>query len=124
MVRSPSTKLLAAAVVVSFASVSAIAGAGNTTHRPGIHNGVITTCVEPATKGNKATSGDLNFLVCLKGARKISWNVRGPRGLRGLAGAAGAQGAQGPAGPAGAQGAQGPAGPAGRGRPRASRPGR
>ena len=79
----------------------------HTTHRPGIHNGVITACVEPPTKGNRATSGDLNFLVCLKGARKVSWNVRGPRGLRGPTGA---QGAQGPAGPAGAQGAQGPAG--------------
>ena len=81
MVRSPSTKLLAAAVVVSFAAVATIAGAANTTHRPGIHNGVITTCVEPATKGNRATSGDLNFLVCLKGARKVSWNIRGPRGV-------------------------------------------
>ena len=77
MVRSPSMKLLAAAVVVSFAAVTAVAGAGNTTHRPGIHNGVITACVEPPTKGNRATSGDLNFLVCLKGARKVSWNVRG-----------------------------------------------
>ena len=116
MVRSPSTKLLAVAVVVAFASVTAIAGAGNTTHRPGVHNGVITACVEPPTKGNRATSGDLNFLVCLKGARKVSWNVRGPRGLRGLRGlpgSAGAQGPQGPAGPAGAQGAAGPAGPAG-----------
>ena len=50
MVRSPSMKLLAAAVVVSFAAVTAVAGAGNTTHRPGIHNGVITACVEPPTK--------------------------------------------------------------------------
>ena len=88
MVRSPSTKLLAAAAVVAFAAVTAIAGASNTTQTPGVHNGVITTCVEPATKGNKATSGDLNFLICLKGARKISWNIRGPRG-RGPAGAAG-----------------------------------
>ena len=107
MVRSPSTKLLAVAGVVLFATVATIAGAGNTTHKPGIHNGVITTCVEPATKGNRATSGDLNFLVCLKGARKISWNIRGPRGL------AGPKGATGAAGPAGAQGAQGPAGAAG-----------
>ena len=113
MVRSPSTKLLAAAVVVSFASVTAIAGAGNTTHRPGVHNGVVTACFEPPTKGNRATSGDLNVLVCLKGARKISWNIRGPRGLRGLPGPAGARGVQGPAGPAGARGATGPAGPAG-----------
>ena len=87
--------------------------AGNTTHRPGVHNGVVTACFEPPTKGNRATSGDLNVLVCLKGARKISWNIRGPRGLRGLPGAAGARGAQGPAGAAGAQGAQGPVGPAG-----------
>ena len=108
--KSPSSKLLAAAAAVSFAAVTAIAGATNTTHRPGIHNGVITTCVEPLTKGNRTTSGDLNFLVCAKGARKVSWNIRGPRGPAGPAGPAGARGAQGPAGP---QGAQGPAGPAG-----------
>ena len=105
--RSPSRKLLALAAVVLFAAVTAIAGATNTQHRPGIHNGVITTCVEPPTRGNRTTSGDLNFLVCLKGARKVSWNIRGPRGP---AGPAGARGAQGPAGP---QGPQGPAGPAG-----------
>ena len=119
MVRSPSTKLLAAAGVVMFATVATIAGAGNT-QQPGVRNGVITACIEPPTKGNRATSGDLNVLVCLKGARRISWNIRGPRGL------AGPKGAQGPAGPAGAQGAQGPAGPAGPaggqgGSPRASR---
>ena len=108
--RSPSRKLLALAAVVLFAAVTAIAGATNTQHRPGIHNGVITTCVEPPTKGNRTTSGDLNFLVCLKGARKVSWNIRGPRGLSGPEGPAGARGAQGPAGP---QGPQGPAGPAG-----------
>jgi hypothetical protein len=101
------------------------AGLAGRTQVPGVHNGVITACVEPPVKGNRATSGDLNVLVCLKGARKISWNIRGPRGLvgpkgaPGPAGSAGAQGAQGPAGPAGAQGpaglagAQGPAGPGG-----------
>ena len=112
--KSPSTKLLlAAAAVVSFATVTTIAGATNS-QQPGVHNGVITACVEPPTKGNSATSGDLNFLVCLKGARKISWNIRGPRGP---AGQAGPQGAQGPAGP---QGAQGPPGHR-RGRSRAAR---
>jgi len=85
--RSPSRKLLAFAAVVLFAAVTAIAGATNTQNRPGIHNGVITTCVEPPTKGNRTTSGDLNFLVCLKGARKVSWNIRGPRGPAGPAGA-------------------------------------
>ncbi len=45
--------------------------------QPGVHNGVITACVEPLTKGNRATSGDLNFLACLKGALKISWNIQG-----------------------------------------------
>jgi hypothetical protein len=115
--QSLSTKLLlAAAAVGSFAAVTTIAGA-TSSQQPGVHNGVITACVEPPTKGNLATSGDLNFLVCLKGARKISWNIRGPRGP---AGKAGAQGAQGPAGPQGAQGppgtgggGQGPQGPAG-----------
>ena len=86
MVRSPSTKLLAAAGVVMFATVATIAGAGNT-QQPGVRNGVITACVEPPTKGNRATSGDLNVLVCLKGARRISWNIRGPRGLPGAKGA-------------------------------------
>src|SRR3954469_18486541 len=118
MVKSPSTTLLVGAAVVVFAAVAAIATAADSAV-PGVHNGVVTACVEPPTKGNRATSGDLNVLVCLKGARRISWNVRGPRGVRGLAGPAGAQGAQGAQGPAGAQGAQGaagaqgPAGPAG-----------
>ena len=111
MLKSASTRRLAAVVVVLFAAVAAIATA-STSQTPGIHNGVITACVEPPTKGNKATSGDLNFLVCLKGAKKVSWSIRGPRGP---AGPAGAQGAQGPAGPAGAQGGQGPAGGAGSG---------
>ena len=91
---SRSTKLLlAAAAVVMFATVTTIAGATNS-QRPGVHNGVITACVEPPTKGNRATSGDLNFLVCLKGAKKISWNIRGPRGPAGQAGPQGAQGWQ------------------------------
>lgn len=104
--KSPSTRLVAAATVVLFAVVAAIAVASDTA-KPGVHNGIITACVEPPTKGNKATSGDLNFLVCLKGARQISWSIRGPKGP---AGPAGPQGAQGPAGPAGPQGGQGPAG--------------
>ena len=84
--KSPSTKLLlAAAALVLFATVTTIAGA-TSSQQPGVHNGVITACVEPPTKGNRATSGDLNFLVCLKGARKISWNIRGPRGPAGPAG--------------------------------------
>ena len=88
MRKSPATKLLAVAAVLVFAVVAAVAGASNVA-RPGIHNGVITACVEPATKGNRATSGDLNFLICLKGARQVSWNIRGPSGP---AGANGAQG--------------------------------
>src|SRR5262245_62721725 len=48
------TWLVAAAVVVSFTTVS-LASAGSS-QKPGIHNGVITACVEPPTKGNKATS--------------------------------------------------------------------
>ena len=118
MTKSPATKLLAVAAVLGFAVVTAVAGASNTA-RPGIHNGVITACVEPATKGNRATSGDLNFLICLKGARQISWNIRGPRGLPGAAGKAGPQGtpgangSQGPAGAAGPAGAPGPKGDTG-----------
>src|SRR3954464_4728349 len=115
MVKSPSTTLLVGAAVVVFGTVAAIATAADSSV-PGVHNGVVTACVEPPTKGNRATSGDLNVLVCFKGARKISWNVRGPRGIRGIrgiAGPAGAAGAAGPVGPAGAAGKQGLAGPAG-----------
>src|SRR3954447_22015409 len=111
-----STKLLAVAAVVVSATVVAIAGASST-QIPGVHNGVITACVEPPTKGNRATSGDLNFFRCAKGARKLSWNIRGPRGP---AGAAGARGAAGPAGPAGAAGPARPAG--GQGAPGPARP--
>jgi hypothetical protein len=109
--------LLALAVLIACVAAASIASANSTAvPRAGVHNGVITVCIEPATKGNRATSGDLNLLVCAKGARRISWNVRGPRGVRGLAGPAGpagAQGAQGPAGPAGAAGAKGDVGAAG-----------
>ena len=79
--KSPLTKLLlVAAAVVSFATVATIAGATNR-QQPGVHNGVITACVEPLTKGNRATSGDLNFLVCLKGAGR-SRGTSGGRGGR------------------------------------------
>lgn len=116
---TPSTKLLAVAAVVSFAVVATVAGASNTA-REGIHNGVITACVEPPTKGNRATSGDLNFLICLKGARKISWNIRGIRGPAGAAGKAGPQGpagAAGTAGPKGDKGNTGATGPPGQNAP-------
>ena len=119
MVKSAGNKrLLVAAVVLSCVGVASVASADSTLV-PGVHNGIITVCIEPPTKGNRATSGDLNLLICAKGARRISWSIRGPRGpigLRGPAGApgaTGAQGAAGPQGPAGAAGAQGPAGPAG-----------
>jgi hypothetical protein len=102
MANSPGRNwLLAAAVVVSSIAVASIASA-DSSQRPGVHNGVVTACVEPLTKGNRATSGDLNVLVCLKGYKKISWNIRGPRGLRGPAG---------PAGPQGTNGAKGDPGP-------------
>src|SRR3954453_4290652 len=113
MRKSPATKLLAVAAVLVFAVVATVAGARNNATPPGIHNGVITACVEPPTKGNRATSGDLNFLVCLKGARHVSWNIRGRPGVRGRQGAQGPAGTQGAVGPAGPQGAAGPAGPAG-----------
>ena len=115
MIKPPSTTLLAVAAVVLFATVVAIATAG-TTQTPGIHNGVITACVEPHTPGNPATSGDLNMLHC-KGATRLSWNIRGPSGPAGPAGAQGPTGTKGDTGtagatgPTGAAGAQGPAGP-------------
>src|SRR3954470_3857540 len=96
--------LMATTTVISLIVLVSLASAKNSAGPPaGVHNGVVTACIEPPTKGNKATSGDLNLIVCAKGARKVSWNVRGPRGLRGRAGAAGAQG------PAGANGTQGSA---------------
>jgi hypothetical protein len=112
--KSPSRTLLVVIVVVVFAVVAAVAAASNaqparSARTPGIHNGVITACIEPPTNANKATSGDLNMVRC-KAARKISWNIRGPRGLRGPAGPAGAHGSQGPAGTRGETGAAGPAG--------------
>ena len=48
--KAPSTKLLVSAGVVIFAVVAAIAGASNTVRPPGVHNGVITACIEPFTK--------------------------------------------------------------------------
>ena len=72
--------------MVVFAAAATIAGAANTTHRPGVHNGVITTCVERLTKAISPRPETRNFLVCVKGARKISWNIRGPRGPAGSKG--------------------------------------
>ena len=60
--KAPSTKLLVSAGVVIFAMVAAVAGASNTVTPPGVHNGVITACVEPFTKANQATTGDLKLL--------------------------------------------------------------
>ncbi len=112
MMGSSSTVRLAAAAVVLFAVIASVAGASNTA-TPGVHNGVVTACVEPATKGNEATSGDLKLSGCPKGSRQISWNISGPKGANGANGSAGPQGAQGAAGPQGAQGAAGSQGPAG-----------
>ena len=112
MAKSASARRLAAVAVVLFATVAAIATA-STNQTPGVHNGVITACVEPQTKGNPATSGDLNLVRC-KGAKKLSWNIKGPAGPAGPPGGqgpAGAKGDTGATGPAGATGATGPAGP-------------
>jgi hypothetical protein len=112
---------LAAGVVLAFGTVASLATAGATLQKPGIHNGVITVCIEPATNGNPATSGDLNAVRC-HGPHRLSWNIKGPAGPAGAKGAAGpagpagakgASGANGAPGPAGATGATGPAGPAG-----------
>src|SRR5262245_50768099 len=85
MAKSPRRPwLMAGTAVVLFVAMVSLASA-DSTQTPGVHNGVITVCIEPATKGNKATSGDLNLLVCASGARRLSWNVRGPRGPAGSA---------------------------------------
>jgi len=110
--------LLALAVLVSCVSVAAVASAGNShqtavTGLLGIHNGVITACVEPLVKGNQDTSGDLKLNYCHKGFTKITWSQRGPQGDTGAVGATGASGPQGPKGDTGATGATGLTGPPG-----------
>jgi len=92
---------LVAGVVVAVGTVASLASASGSV-TPGVHHGVITVCIEPPTKGNPATSGDLNLVHC--GRKKLTWNIRGPKGPKGAAGA------QGPPGP---KGATGPAGPPG-----------
>jgi hypothetical protein len=104
--KPPSTKLLAVPGVVLLAVVAAIAGASNTL-LPGVHNGVITACIEPVTQGNEATSGDLNMFHCAKGAKRLSWSITGPTGPQG---AAGPEGPKGPEGPAGSHGSHGTTG--------------
>ena len=108
--KPPSTKLLAAAGVVSFAVIAGIAAASNSL-LPGVHNGVITACIEPVTQGNPATSGDLNMFHCAKGAKRLSWSIKGPAGTGGCEGVEGPKGSEGPAGP---QGSHGPCGREGR----------
>ncbi len=109
--KPPSTKLLAVAGIGLFAVVAAIAGASNT-RTPGVHDGVITACVEPHTNGNEATSGDLNMVRC-KGAKKLSWSIRGPAGPEGANGSEGPKGQEGPPGPQGSQGPDGAKGDTG-----------
>jgi len=82
-------------VLVVFGAVASFAWARGEASPPGIHNGVITVCVEKPQKSNLKTSGDLNFLHCFSGERRVSWNIRGPAGPPGPAGPAG------PAGPGG-----------------------
>jgi len=105
-VKSPAKILLVVvAVVVSFVVVTSFASAGSrqnvgTILKGGVHNGVITACIEPLRKNDIATSFDLKF-KCLRNYRTISWNIRGPRGPRGVRGPAGNFGLRGPTGPAG-----------------------
>ena len=106
MMKPPSTKLMAVAAVVVFAVVAGIAGASIFV-KPGVHNGVITACIEPVTQGNPATSGDLNMFHCAKGAKRLSWNIKGPAGPEGAKGAEGPKGPEGPAGAHGSHGADG-----------------
>lgn len=117
MRKLPVKTLVAVAALASVVAVVVSMASAGENATPGVHNGVITACVEPPTKGNKATSGDLNMSpAACKGARLISWSIRGPKGTPGSAGPAGpagAVGAQGPAGPAGAPGAAGAAGAVG-----------
>jgi hypothetical protein len=106
---------------VLFAAIAAIAGA-STIRKPGVHNGVITACVEPVTKATQPSQVTLNMLQCAKGAKRLSWHISGPAGPEGAKGLEGPQGPEGPAGPQGSHGpegakgetgARGPAGAAG-----------
>ena len=108
----PRTRLVAALAAAAFVAVVSLASADSTL-RPGVKNGVITACVEPLTKGQRFTSGDLNFIRCAGGAKQVSWNIRGRRGLIGRTGATGPQGATGATGAVGAAGAKGETGAAG-----------
>jgi hypothetical protein len=118
--RLPSHGLVAVTVVLVCAAGVSLAAASSGVPL-GIHNGVITACVEPTVKGDPATSGDMKLNDCRKGYRKFSWYVRGagpagaagPAGPSGPPGPQGATGAAGPTGPEGAAGAAGPAGPPG-----------
>jgi Collagen triple helix repeat (20 copies) len=110
--KSPSTKLMAVAAVVVFAVVVGIAVASNIA-TPGVHNGVVTACIEPVTQGNAATSGDLNMIHCAKGAKKLSWSIKGPAGPEGAKGPEGPRGPEGPAGPQGSHGPEGAKGETG-----------
>jgi hypothetical protein len=103
---------VAALAAAAFVAVVSLASADSAL-RPGVKNGVITACVEPLTKGQRFTSGDLNFIRCAGGAKQVSWNIRGRRGLIGRTGATGPQGATGATGALGAAGAKGETGAAG-----------
>jgi hypothetical protein len=97
--------------VVLASMVFASLAIGGSSSRLGVHNGVITACVE--TKGITPTIGDIKLSHCQKGYSTLKWNIKGPRGLRGLTGAKGAAGTAGENGTAGPQGVTGPQGPAG-----------
>ena len=85
-----------AALVISCVAVASVAYAGGTLVIPGIHNGVITACIEPPTKGNKATSGDINMsrINCAREAPGRSPGTSGGQQARRVRRAAQAQQAQ------------------------------
>ena len=123
------------AIVLAVGALTSTALAFATGRNPlGLHNGIVTACVE---------HGSLKVSGCSARSRRLSWGIRGPVGPRGpgrmsgtpgtpgavgatgtrgdtgpkgqtgATGSTGATGASGPQGPAGPAGSVGPAGPAG-----------
>jgi hypothetical protein len=91
---------VAALILTLLGATSAVAASDGVREALGLKKGVITACV---------VRGALKIDRCPKGAKKISWNARGPAGrsTRGAVGARGAQGVQGQSGPQGQKGDKG-----------------
>ena len=86
------------AVVLAAIFACAIVAFASGSNTIGVHNGVVTACVE---------KGNLKLWNCPSGAHTVSWNVKGQKGDPGSDGAPGSQGPKGDPGATGATGAAG-----------------